>query len=554
MAIINLDISGPSYSLPESQVTANQSSINMYPVTSAPTNSLQASNPLYAGRGNATMLPTAGFELLTTTSPTAGGVTGCSGIYIAQQAITNQITTPGQIEILCYAVMAGRLIEFTLIDYGNAIAIKSNAVVDRGNLGFAVPQVAARFSSNGQLLFITWSGACMVYNLCTNVLSFVTLPFSSPQYAVGSVAIDGYFFIAAGSGLGTVQDQFYSSDLNATTFNPTNTARMQSKSDGIVGLLANKGELWGLGYTSVEVWFDNGNNPGMPFSKRVGSDIGTGTASPYALINVHDNIFWVDSRGFVAMSSFNQFFRDQSSGYQITKVSDDSVDQWLNSLPNLQSLVASTYVDRGNLMYELTQPNISYFGDPTLNSPGRTFVLNVNNMMWHEKQYTDPNTGAVSESYTNYYAQYGNIVLCGSMKDNNIYILNQHLTSYQGTPGAFYKTLGTYADNNAPTYRYRTTKIFTNDFKQITVNSVEIKCLVGQSNGNYTIDMRYSIDSGYTWSNWDSRPLGNAGEYSTRVIWNLLGTASEWQLQFRVVAPIKWSIVEAAANVTPEMQ
>jgi hypothetical protein len=124
-------------------------------------------------------------------------------------------------------------------------------------------------------------------------------------------------------------------------------------------------------------------------------------------------------------------------------------------------------VVRGKVMYELSFPTIGPFDPPldVLNFVGQTWVLDTSTMMWHQKQYTDPATGINYESYTNYYAQAGSFILAGSPKDNNIYQLSSDI----------------YTDKSNIVYRYRKTKIFTNDFKQITVNSVEVKCLVGQA-------------------------------------------------------------------------
>jgi hypothetical protein len=552
MSVINIDICGPSYSLAESQVTANQSSINMFPIFSNASGDVQAQNPLYEARGKATMLPTAGFDLVMDLGIFGGsGIDGCAGLYCygGYMSLTGGYTSTNT---KFFGIFKGRLIEISVNIQNNAIAI---APTDRGALS-TVPsgRTPAKFSNNGNELFIQWGQFHFVYNVNTHVLTTTPAAAVTPNGCVaGAPMIDGYFFVGAltTSGVFGINDQFYSSSVNnGLVWNAANTARMQSSSDRLVYLAQNKSELWGFGTNTIEIWYDAANATGMPFSKRVGSDINAGTLSPYSIATVNDNLIWVDSRGIVVMSSYSSFFRDQSSGYNITKISDKAVDQWLNSLSTLQPLIASTYNDRGNIMYELTAPTETFAGFPELDSAGRTFVLNTNNMMWHEKQYTDPNTSATSESYTSQYAQWGNIILAGSYRDNNLYILNKDLEDYPaGGAGSYLYTNGMYTDNTAPIYRYRKTKIFSNNFQQTTVNYIEIKCLTGQIDSG-TISMRYSLDSGFTWSDWLDNSLGGSGDYDTRVRWDIQATAQEWQLEFRVAIDGKWSIVEAIANVT----
>jgi hypothetical protein len=297
MTIMQLDICGPSYSLPSSQVTANQASINMYPIFSSPTNSLQSSNPLYQGRGKATMLPTAGFQYLGgpyTAGSTGARHNGCCGMYLQNvlPSPTNSFTL-----LTYYAVIHGQLVKISVtLTYSTIINPATDFVVvpvadlvlDGG--GIDNYPATALFSSNATQLYISWGTQAYVYNLSTNAVTLMGNPPFAGNRVAAAVNIDGYFFAAA---QGT--NQFYSSSINdGTTWNAANTAQMQSRPDKLITLNQNKGELWGFGTNHIEVWFDAANNTGMPFSKRVGSDIGIGTISPYSVIVVNDSLYWID--------------------------------------------------------------------------------------------------------------------------------------------------------------------------------------------------------------------------------------------------------------------
>lgn len=494
MPIIKLDISGPSYSWPSSQVTADQASVNMYPVLSSPSNSIQSQNPLYNGRGQATMLPTPGFSRLTTLAITNPAVDpGCAGIYL--QSITANFSSNPSVIYSFYGVFQGALcrIRFTLTD----TLFSASSYTILGNLTTAnQPLAKASFATVGKQLLIQYGGGVSCYNVQTGVLSSVGP--SGITLNPGLVMIDGYFFVSA---VGT--DQFYSSNINdGTVWNLANTARMQSSSDQLCFLAQSKGELWGFGFQSIEVWYDAANATGMPFSKRVGSDNDVGTVSPYTIQSINSKLFWLDARGYVAMSDYSQFFRNQSSGYNITKVSDDAIDQIIEKYPSKTRIFASSYRFQGQVFYELTMPtvtNVAPFG--SLNFPGRTFVLNTNNYMWHERTYTDPNTGVTRESFTNQYAQFGDIAIAGSATDNGVYLLGKKLVpgNIPGIGAITTLTDGVYNDAGSPVYRYRKTKLYNNDFKQITVNSLEVKCLVGQADGVGVSSTSYTVAS---WANY----------------------------------------------------
>lgn len=63
--------------------------------------------------------------------------------------------------------------------------------------------------------------------------------------------------------------------------------------------------------------------------------------------------------------------------------------------------------------------------------------------------------------------------------------------------------------------------------------------------------IRITKDGGRNWGNWKERDLGQVGEYRKRVIVNRMGQARSLSVAIRVASPIKATILDATAKITP---
>jgi len=73
--------------------------------------------------------------------------------------------------------------------------------------------------------------------------------------------------------------------------------------------------------------------------------------------------------------------------------------------------------------------------------------------------------------------------------------------------------------------------------------------LVSGTGSDPSLEMRVSRDGGFTYGSWMSRSVGQIGEYSKRVLWNRLGQARSFVLQFRASDPIKWILLAVTATI-----
>ncbi|HZW05394.1 MAG TPA: hypothetical protein VFF58_00670 [Candidatus Nitrosotalea sp.] len=66
------------------------------------------------------------------------------------------------------------------------------------------------------------------------------------------------------------------------------------------------------------------------------------------------------------------------------------------------------------------------------------------------------------------------------------------------------------------------------------------------------VNLRWSNDGGHTWSNLYARDCGQAGAYTTRVIWNRLGRARDRVYEISMTDPAPWRIIDAYLFTDPE--
>lgn len=464
---------------------------------------LENKNQLLTGRGGCTLMPTMGSYKIGTIN-TGGSNPVCRGLYQLQTSIGTYLTV----------IVINQYVYNLNFNY-NTLTI-SPVLLGTLTTGNGIVKIS---SNNSQIMFTCYDQAANVsggsiYNYLTNTFSTIT----DPDFLGGSTIamIDGYFFYNQ-----TASDAFWCSDINnGLSWNALNVAHATSKPDKVIALGQTKGELWVFGTDSIEVWYDAANSVGMPFSKRVGSDIDIGCSAAYSIQSVNDSLVFLDSRRFIVMSAYSPFFRNQSSGYLLTKLSDEAIDAEIASYATVSDAIASTYNDNGHVLYEITFPSVS-----------KTWVCDITLGMWHEKTYRNPDNNLEQQALTNFYVQNEKYLLAASLSNNNIYLLSRDYLD----------------DDGVNIERKRVTQFIPANFCELEISELEIKFNTGLASLSQSpgVSLRYSNDSGYTWSSSMTRNLGLTGEYGKRLIWGPLGSAHEWLFEITITDPVNFSIIDA---------
>lgn len=65
------------------------------------------------------------------------------------------------------------------------------------------------------------------------------------------------------------------------------------------------------------------------------------------------------------------------------------------------------------------------------------------------------------------------------------------------------------------------------------------------------VEICYSKDGGYNWSNWREYSMGELGQYQRRIRINRLGSGRNWVFKVRVSSPVSRDLYGAVAYIEP---
>lgn len=313
----------------------------------------------------------------------------------------------------------------------------------------------------------------------------------------GTVAqIDGYFvWNVPGS------DQFQVSALNdPLSISALDFATAERQPDRLVRVIADQGQLWLFGETTVEVW----NNVGAgspPFQRAYTRS--EGCASPHSVAQLDNTLFWLGTDGMV--------YRE--NGYNPQVVPGEAVYQAFETY-TLTNARAFAYTQSGHKFYVLTFP-----------SDEATWVFDVVTGLWHRR--ATQNLGAWRP--TAHAFCYGKNLVGG--EDGKIYEMKT--THYADGPDELVRTF--YVD------------MVRNDKRQITFNRLEIDAdtgvglITGQGSDPQAM-MRFTDDRARTWSNELWRSVGQIGEYNNRVVWRQTGQSEQRLYKVAFSDPVPWTV------------
>lgn len=483
-------VTGPSYKH-SSQATNYQRSVNMFLTDPGPQG--VGNNDQNARQG--TLLLSPGTSLLVDL-----GTGAIRGLYTANGAV--------------YAVCWNRVYKLVI----NHITRQLVSSTLLGTIGTTTGSVY--FTNNPtQILLTDESPNGYIITIATGAMAVIAdVDFRGAKHIT---YLDGYFiYFPPNTAI------MYTSALNdGTSWDASDAATAEMRPDNLIGLGVNKGELWAFGEETVEVWYDAGNPTGFPLSVRVGSEIDVGCAATGSIVSIDNILMWLDSRGFIVQSDDSPFIRNQSSGYALKIVSDDSMNNEIASYSVISDARAITYNDRGHIMYQITFP-----------TENKTWVFDHTTQQWHEKAYYNTARDQLEYHVAQYHTKYNNLNIVGGQRDGRVYLMSD---LYQD-------------DNGVAIHRLRQTSYQQNEFKQVGVDCFELRLNTGfaaQAQNPY-ISLRYSNNNGHTWSDSLPRELGKVGEYNKRIVWNRLGSANNWLFEIATKDAVDFAIIEASIDVT----
>lgn len=413
-----------------------------------------------------------------------------------------------------YSVIADTL--YLVAEDGTKTALGS---ID--NDGFSV-SIAA---SNIQLL-IVGSGKAYCFTYATNALVEVTSQLAGNPIQCGYS--DGYFIVIFEN-----SNKFQiSAILDGTTWPGIQVNAVSVFPENIVAMAISHRELWIFGSQHSQPYQDTGTLE--IFDVIPGALIDTGCAATFSPALVDNTIFWIseDERGA------RQAWR--ANGYTPLRISTHAVETSLSSYSSseIAQLVSYTYQDGGHLFWQLYIPGTDC-----------SWVFDVAENLWHKRAEWFPQTAKYGPhpSWNHAYAWGKHIV--GDWGSGNLYEMK---LAYD-TGGGVYAFA---TDNGALIRRARRCPTINNELERTFHAEMKVDFNVGSGpqppltdgNGNPRPPqamLRWSNNSGNTWSNEHIRGCGMAGEYDTFVRWQRLGYGRRRVYELVVTDPIAWSITDA---------
>lgn len=296
--------------------------------------------------------------------------------------------------------------------------------------------------------------------------------------------------------------QFFISGLfDFTTYDALDFSTASEASDNIVRIFAFRGSVWVFGSRSIQLYSNTGDTD-FPFQLIQGaSDSTIGCGAKYSVAQIASSLFWLgsDRRVYTA------------TGYTPNRISDYGIEKTMQDMTTVSDAFGATYTYDGHSFYVLTFP-----------TENKTFVLNLNTMLWH-----DAESYGLGKWRVNNIISYAEQVLCGDYNNGNIYYLD----------------VNTYTDNADIIQRWIYTQNLYAEGNRFVIDRLELGIdggtgLITGQGSDPQIMMQYSDDGQKTWSPEQWTTLGKVGTYYTRAVWRRQGITRQRSYRFLISDPV----------------
>ncbi len=443
-------------------------------------------------------------------------VTG--GVVTEHSFNTTTVTAtadPGNVEAL------GN-VDFLPTDSEGNFMTLSSIEVNAGNFG-----VAFRGSSGS-----AETGELEIDYITVNVY-YVGSSVSSPEYIVW---VDNNFLSNSGS-----TGEFFQT-TQALKWNLINFATAERNPDNLKAIVINHREVWLLGDTSTEVWYNSGED--FPFDPIPNVFSEWGIVAPFSAARAGKNVLWLsrnkEGGGQVVMSK----------GYDVSPVSTPQIDWIIGKYDTISDATAYTMQISGHLWYVLSFPTAK-----------ATWVFDLTTgawFRWGSGGSKSPSGEGSSQPPSRHrghtHAFDGRDHFLGDWENGNLYKVN----------------VDTFEDNSNPIYRVRTSQRVHGDTfgfasrgaaksgarNRVSFHAVEIEVNTGadvlgdfttESEERSRVGLSWSDDNGFTFTDTIWRYVEQTGKEGLRLRWQQLGSSRE--RIFRLETDTNRDIVIVDANI-----
>jgi hypothetical protein len=276
----------------------------------------------------------------------------------------------------------------------------------------------------------------------------------------------------------TIADgRFFATDVNATSVNALSFGRAQAKPGGLTLVKAWGGRLLVCGPIDIEVWTDQGTIP-FPFARSV--VIPRGILGPHCMSGTEDGF----AKGPIWVADDCRVYK--TAGYSPVPVSTPDLDTLIEKVADKTTIETTSFMSHGHSFFQVS-------------CPAWTWVLDVNTSQWFQGD-----SYLVSRSRRSGAINAFGKWLTGDVQSGNVLQITDSANDEVGSPlrlriesGPVQSFPGGTTIGRADFYFATGVGIATGIDPVQTVPDVEIS---------------WSDDGGFTWSNPIIRPLGRQSQ------------------------------------------
>lgn len=282
-------------------------------------------------------------------------------------------------------------------------------------------------------------------------------------------------------------------------FNGSFFALKDGATDKLVTFYEDKREVWFIGESTSEVWYDAGGQF-FPLARLQGAMLQIGCQAKHSIARFdaagNEGLIWLGS------SERGQNVVVRTKGYQHETVSTRAVEDAIASYAVTSDAVGYTYQEDGHEFYMLTFPTADV-----------TWCYDGTEDRWHQRLSFDPATGLFHRHRSTCCVNFQGLRIVGDYQNGNLYAFNRQ----------------TYSDNGAPLIAWRRTPHVWDGGarRRIRHRSLQLDFRMGVGSlsvPNPQAMIRWSDDSGVTYGNQRFESLGKVGETRGRVFTRRLGS------------------------------
>jgi hypothetical protein len=430
-----------------------------------------------------------------------------------------------------WAVIGRYFIEF--LTYGDYLKYPADG--DLNPVYLAVDDNPATITANSKTptqLFITSGGMGYIFDLAAPKLTEITGGVIDPD----NTATPGEFF---GATMGAFLDNYFvaltpnsrsfqiSQPNDGTAWNPIDVQANLGSADNVKALITDHEYLYLAGSKRMAVYVNTGDAD-FPIKPVPGAFIEQGIRAPFSFQRIDNTLMWYGENEHGAGAVY------RADGFIPKRVSTHAVEAVWCQYGKDADAIAFTQQRNGHTFYRLTFP-----------AQDQTWVYDLTTDMWHERAAWDSAAGA-------YHAQ---------TQRFHCYATGAFAGRYfvVGADGKIYREDdAVYTEDGRPIRRVRIAPVIARQNKMMFVSRLEIVIQPGigldgdptAPGANPEMMLRYSPDSGATWSGVLTARAGRGGESGAQVVFDQLGSGKAWVPEISVTDPVNWVIVSAQIEAT----